>query len=1271
MAFHGLFIGVDRHASPAINELQCAVRDAEALHALFADTLGAGDACLLVNSAATRAAIERDFIERLHRTAPDDVVVVTYSGHGSDDHRLISYDADPAALDTTALSLERFTELVERIPAKRVLVFLDCCFSGGAGAKVLVGPTATRGPSRAAELLARIAGEGRLIMTASGLSEEAIEDRRRGHGVFTHHLIEALRGAPEVTDGHDVVLLRMVEYVTNRVAATALGFGHVQTPAVRLRIDAEVRLPVLAPGKLFEQRFPNKTRGRVTDSLDSLGTCGLPKEIVDVWRLGVPSLNALQQAAINDFGLFDGTHLVVSAPTSSGKTFVGEMAGLRCYFENQKCVFLLPLKALVADKHAEFTKTYGAFGLRIVRVTGDHDADVPDFLGGRYDICLATYEKFGALYLGRPDLLRQVGVVVIDEAQTLVDPTRGAELEFLVTAIRAERARGVEPQLILLSAVLGETNGLERWLGARLLKHTERPVPLEEGVLLPDGQYRYRAQDGTVAQRACTRVVRLTGKSRDFVIPLVRDLVASGEKVIVFRESKGETRFCADYLAEALALPAAEAALNALPTLDASASSGLLRKCLARGVAFHNAHLHRDERAVIEGAFREKDNPLRVIAATTTLAMGVNTPASSVVVCGLTHPGPEQNPYTVAEYKNIIGRAGRLGYSETGKSFIIAASPAEALRFWRSYVEATPEPFASRFVGEDLVTLITRVLATSKATKQAGMTEPQVLAFLAGTFGAFQHAFATGQQPWSTETVRRELASLVSHGLVDSGPEGFALTPLGRVSGEQGLRVSSVLRVVAALRALPAHAVNAPALLVVAQVTGELDEVHLPVHAKSIQERARWPRELAARNVPNAVLSALRVNADERSATARAKRSYSVLEWVRGTEIATIEVAILQHMRESEAAGAIRGTAERTRDVLPAVAKIAELIHPAATIARAPEIDELLRSLEYGVPASVLPLRRSPRLAAVSRRLSGPLPAPVARTTRERQGPTRADPWLTGKGIARPGAVVQLTQQTYVARNSGSFTTEARKRMSKPFKLALEGKRRSEQDWVDGVARVGGRWSGLHYATSYAQAARMLFDTAHERRMVASVAVPCLFLLRHSLELALKDLAGMLDYVEEEGAALQRAKDEPITFKRLPAQDMKRLTKTHDLGVLLDILERGLKASERESVPAPWKELVDQFIEVERRIPERFRYPMVRAARQDSDGGDSKNVHVPSFTESEAIPIRDLLERYEEFFREAISMDLSSDERSWFMELGNEANHYGIRLIELEEYGPE
>ena len=69
---------------------------------------------------------------------------------------------------------------------------------------------------------------------------------------------------------------------------------------------------------------------------------------------------------------------------------------------------------------------------------------------------------------------------------------------------------------------------------------------------------------------------------------------------------------------------------------------------------------------------------LRVLAATTTLAMGVNTPAEAVVIAGLLHPGPESEPYSIAEYKNIVGRAGRLGFATRH------ASKKELPRIFRS-----------------------------------------------------------------------------------------------------------------------------------------------------------------------------------------------------------------------------------------------------------------------------------------------------------------------------------------------------------------------------------------------------------------------------------------------------------------------------------------------------------------------------------------------------------------------------------------------------------
>src|SRR3954462_8226575 len=105
----GLFVGVDRYESPVVRELRCAERDARALHALFADTLG-GEPELLCGAQATRAAIEQR-LEAFASSSPDDVVVISFSGHGTDTHQLVAFDAVLADLPRTCVGLDRLTDL--------------------------------------------------------------------------------------------------------------------------------------------------------------------------------------------------------------------------------------------------------------------------------------------------------------------------------------------------------------------------------------------------------------------------------------------------------------------------------------------------------------------------------------------------------------------------------------------------------------------------------------------------------------------------------------------------------------------------------------------------------------------------------------------------------------------------------------------------------------------------------------------------------------------------------------------------------------------------------------------------------------------------------------------------------------------------------------------------------------------------------------------------------------------------------------------------------
>src|ERR1700733_4454875 len=219
----GVFIGIDRYQSPDISELRFAERDARALHALFADSLGDG-AELLLGGDATRTRIAAQFAALGH-VDPDDFVVIGFSGHGSETRELVTYDADVLDLERTCVSLDELIEWFRAIPARRLVCVLDCCFSGAMGAKVLQVESTPRKLLSEASLLDQLAGEGRLILTASTANQPAWENPKIGHGLLTHFLLEALQGAEEVRRAGKLSIYRLLEYVTERVTDAAREFG--------------------------------------------------------------------------------------------------------------------------------------------------------------------------------------------------------------------------------------------------------------------------------------------------------------------------------------------------------------------------------------------------------------------------------------------------------------------------------------------------------------------------------------------------------------------------------------------------------------------------------------------------------------------------------------------------------------------------------------------------------------------------------------------------------------------------------------------------------------------------------------------------------------------------------------------------------------------------------------------------------------------------------------------------------------------------------------
>ncbi len=384
-------------------------------------------------------------IGTLDRAGPDDVVLLSFAGHGTHDHRLVVSDTQMASLPGTTLSMAELAERFRASDARAVICFLDCCFSGGAPARVLI----TSPTPRDSNIPFVIEGTGRVLLAACNVDEEALEDPRTRHGLFTHALLECLQQGTGA-----ISLIGLVDEVNRRVRADAARLGYIQTPVMFGHVEGEISIPVMRRGPCYSEAFPEIQTVRVSADFRDLGAYSIPPAVLNQWAARFPNgLNALQQAAINDYNVLGGESLMVVAPTSAGKTFIGELAAMRVAQRCEKVIFLLPYRALVNEKYDEFLELYGEqLGLRVARCSGDWLDQVPRILRGKYDIAFFTYETFLGLALSAPHMLSQIGLIILDEAQFLSDPTRGITVELLLTHLLAARERGIEPQLVCLSA---------------------------------------------------------------------------------------------------------------------------------------------------------------------------------------------------------------------------------------------------------------------------------------------------------------------------------------------------------------------------------------------------------------------------------------------------------------------------------------------------------------------------------------------------------------------------------------------------------------------------------------------------------------------------------------------------------------------------------------------------------------------------------------------------------------------------------------------------
>lgn len=953
MTTKAIFVGINKQLDTTIDELTGAMHDAVALWALFTDTLPDLHARLFIDEAATKDAVSQAILETLGSAGADDVIIISFAGHGSPDGCLAFYDTRRADLTGTTLPMSILADAFKATKARAVLFILDSCFSGHAPARVLE----IEARPRSAFALESVSGEGRILLAACTSTQSAWEQPGTGHGLLTHAVIQAMTGGeseqlsfPAIAD--EIIQLTRVE--GERIGVT-------QTPVFLGTVQGGLIFPRLVRGPNYQAAFPATDVLQVGGAFSDLLAHGFPDDIVSQWTARFPGgLNSLQLKAVNEFGVLAGRSLLVVAPTSSGKTMIGELAAVQSVLAGKKAVFLLPYRAIVAEKFEEFSNRYGAAGLRVVRCTGDATDSVGAVLSGRYDLAFFTYEMFLNLALATPHILSRLGLVVVDEGQFITDPRRGITVELILAMLLRAKLRGISPQLVLLSAVIGQLNGFEHWLDIPVLFSRDRPVPLIEGVLDRQGIFQFVDVDGTMKtepllpQHAIIQR-RNEPSSQDVIVPLAQHLVDHGEKLIVFRNVRGKAQGCARYLASSLRKGAAVETLSALPEQGLTTASQALRECLQGGTAFHNTNLLRAEREAVERGFRGSNGEIHVLASTTTLAAGINTPASTVILAEKEFVGEDGRPFTIAEYKNMAGRAGRLGFNETGKAIILADTSIERAQLFNRYVRGVPEDVVSSFKDNDLSTWVLRLLSQVR-----GVTIPEIPGLLVNTFGGY---VASRANPAWIGMVEQRINQLITRmlqaGLAEVEGEIIHLTLLGQAVGASSLSFESGLRLVEILRGIDVAGTPATYILGIVQVLDEMRDVYTPIMRRGRSEASRINE--AAQNYGADILRLLqRYGADEHEVWRRCKRASILHDWIEGVPVDQIERNYTTNPYQGAISyGNIISIAEATRFHLRSAHRILTALFPGQS-GFLEAIDQLLIRLETGLPSRALPLASLP-----------------------------------------------------------------------------------------------------------------------------------------------------------------------------------------------------------------------------------------------------------------------------------------------------------------------
>lgn len=384
----------------------------------------------------------------------------------------------------------------------------------------------------------------------------------------------------------------------------------------------------------------------------------------------------------------------VASPTGSGKTSLFELAILGMLKDQavanvgtgrpsldhrtrgqRKAIYVAPMRSLVQEKAQEWKERLGrTLGLTVNEFTGEHWSNGVEELE-RSDIILTTPERFDSITRrsdscrnSNTSFLSKVHLVMLDEVHLLAE-SRGPSLEAIVARLKLSQGLAQPPRFMACSATFKNVEDVAQWLGVPpegmfSFGNEMRPVPLDIKIKT----YPSRGNNEYLFSK----------KLDEYVYPVLTEF-SNNKPALCFCTTKAETSRLAKKLSSSYRTTSGQSvfvrdAQHRSLLLEASRRilDDGLKRSIREGVGYHNAELSREDKAIVEELFGQKQLP--IVATTSTLAMGMNLPAYLVIIKGVRlYRGNSQ--YAMLDYSSIlqmIGRAGRPQFDVKGVAVIMA-----------------------------------------------------------------------------------------------------------------------------------------------------------------------------------------------------------------------------------------------------------------------------------------------------------------------------------------------------------------------------------------------------------------------------------------------------------------------------------------------------------------------------------------------------------------------------------------------------------------------